>query len=320
MRAELRERGVADEEARVKTRAYLDRVMLSVVFDLDGLWEVLADLDRPEEAVAKEEETKTVEEEEEEIADSQDEDDEPLSPPPPPAAVETARIRPDVVVITHFSSLLTSLFTHREKSAAHAALQLLGARMRHLVRSLPSCPLMLLLNSTSSSFATSTSTSTTSTSTSTSASTFTAAHSGRKHQQPLDPTLRSIFNPPPPPAGYTHAAGPATSWSSSRQNKPSFGMVFAQLLDVHLLATRLPRGVVDAEVASLQQQQQQQQIASDAAAALVRTVWVVEVLLDEVGVWEGMRGVRRSREQRWTAVDVDHGRVRDAFGKMEGKG
>ncbi|KAF4979913.1 hypothetical protein FZEAL_3975 [Fusarium zealandicum] len=55
-----------------------------------------------------------------------------------------------MIVITHFSSLLTSLFTHREKSAAHSALQLLGSHLRDLTRNLASHPLILILNSTSS--------------------------------------------------------------------------------------------------------------------------------------------------------------------------
>ena len=50
-----------------------------------------------------------------------------------------------------------------------------------------------------------------------------------------------------------------------------------------------------------------------------RFTWVVEALLDEIGVWEPERaagGPRRSREQRWGAVDVvDNGtRLVNAFG------
>jgi hypothetical protein len=54
----------------------------------------------------------------------------------------------------------------------------------------------------------------------------------------------------------------------------------------------------------------------------VSFVWVVEVLLDEVGVYgrDGEGGVdlgrrRRSREQRWGVMDVDgEGRVVDGVG------
>lgn len=43
----------------------------------------------------------------------------------------------------------------------------------------------------------------------------------------------------------------------------------------------------------------------------------MEVLLDEMGVWEQKqkRGVRGSREQRWGAVEVKDRRVVDAFAK-----
>ncbi|KAM0323169.1 hypothetical protein ACHAQA_009019 [Verticillium albo-atrum] len=88
---------------------------------------------------------------------------------------------------------------------------------------------------------------------------------------------------------------------ASRRNKPSFGMVFAQILDLHLLCTRVPRGADDAE-----------RVFGDAPGE-AKFVWVVEVLLDEIGVWEGKRGPRRSREQRWGAVDVVKGRVVNAF-------
>ncbi|CRK26902.1 hypothetical protein BN1708_000688 [Verticillium longisporum] len=78
-------------------------------------------------------------------------------------------------------------------------------------------------------------------------------------------------------------------------------MVFAQTLDLHLLCTRVPRSAEDAE-----------RIFGDAPGD-ARFVWVVEVLLDEIGVWGQGKGPRRSREQRWGAVDVVGGSVVDAF-------
>ncbi|KAM0274868.1 hypothetical protein ACHAQH_007793 [Verticillium albo-atrum] len=112
--------------------------------------------------------------------------------------------------------------------------------------------------------------------------------------RPLDPTLRSVFNPPQlAMAGYRSLA--------SRRNKPSFGMVFAQMLDLHLLCTRVPRGAEDAE-----------RVFGDAPGE-ASFVWVVEVLLDEMGVWEEGKGPRQSREQRWGAVSLVEGRLVDAF-------
>ncbi|KAM5346543.1 hypothetical protein ACJ41O_009548 [Fusarium nematophilum] len=317
VKAELKERGVGEGQARARLRDSLERVMLSCVFDLDGLWEVLADLDRPEEEEEHREQEQELEPEQdgeseveervEEIQDSQDDDDEALSPPirgpsprqqqpPPPPPGRTATSHPEIIVITHFSSLLTSFFTHRERSAARSTLQLLGSHLRDLSRNLSSSPLILLLNSTSSPSSSGFSTSTTA-----------AAAAGRgppsaasppaKHT-PLDPTLRSIFNPPPPqppPLGYSPYA------SSSRRTKPGFGLIFSQLLDLHLLCTWIPRTRRDAEAAVLRHE-------DGAAARLVGAAWVVEVLLDEMGVWEGRKGARPGREQRWTAVDVQGGK------------
>ncbi|KPM39174.1 hypothetical protein AK830_g7387 [Neonectria ditissima] len=283
VRAELKAGGAAEAEVAAKTRAGLERVMLSCVFDLDGLWEVLADLDRPAEGGTEEEKEGNAGEEDspreeykvvvDEIGDSQDEDDgfdddDDEPPPPPPDALPQLQPRPeqqpprpatpplpDIIVVTHFSSLLTSLFTHREKAAAHSTLQLLGAHLRDLTRNLPSSPLVLLLNSTSSPT--------------------TSAAADAQKKAALDPTLRSIFNPPPPP-GYAAAA----HHHHARRSKPSFGLVFAQLLDLHLLCTRLPRARDDAEAA----------FRADKQGARTAVVVVVEVLLDEMGVWEGRKG------------------------------
>lgn len=281
IRAELRVQEVPSEHITARTREALERVMLSCVFDLDGLWEVLAELDKPATPEAEEQQEKAAEVEE--IQDSQDEDDDELfTQPPKPAAQRRTppeQILPDIIVITHFSTLLTSLFTHREKSFAHSTLQLLGSHLRYLTRTLLSTPLILILNSTTTSGSTSNTT--------------------ERHEppKPLDQTLRSIFNPPPLPIpGYI--APPST-----RRNKPSFGLVFSQLLDVHLLCTRIPRGKEDAEAA--------------VEGMPARYVWVVECLLDEVGVWEGNMGSRRRREERWAGVDIQGGRVVDGVGKRE---
>ncbi|KAM0439761.1 hypothetical protein ACHAPT_000855 [Fusarium lateritium] len=270
IKAELKARGVGGDAAKVKLRGCLESVMLSCVFDLDGLWEVLADLDKPAEEAAEE----ASKEEEEEIQDSQDDDEDALSSPgdkKPPSRREKQTTQPGIIVVTHFSSLLTSLYTHRERSAAHSTLQLLSSHLRDLSRNLASSPLILLLNSTSSASS--------------------GPQAGQAKNAPLDATLRSIFNTSPP-GQPSH---------TMRRIKPNYGIVFSQLLDLHLLCTRIPRTKQDAEAAV-------QRLGEE-----VRMVWVVEVLLDEIGVWEGTRGVRKGREQMWTAVDVDQGRVKPAF-------
>ncbi|KAL7931094.1 hypothetical protein V8C35DRAFT_311300 [Trichoderma chlorosporum] len=349
--AELRARGVtASDEVAARGRDCLDRIMLSRVFDMDGLCEVLADLDdaaapgaeerilgTPEVDDARVAQEKTAESETEvvtapggvdkeckapsigaEIQDSQDEDEalspsQPLETPAQPKASSdeeqknetatsdkeskpsaagikntaanshvSAAATPDIILITHFSSLLTSFFTQRDNSAAHATLRLLASRLRRLSRTLPSSPLILLINSTDSGAA---------------ASTPAAAHHPPAsqsyeipppEQQPaaqkpsVDPTLRSIFSPASASPG--HAGG-------YKPNKPTFGLVFTQLLDIHLLCTRAPRS---------------------GKTALPRSLTVVEVLLDDIGLWEGKGGLRKRREQRWTVVAPSNGRIIEA--------
>ncbi|KAJ3955592.1 hypothetical protein N0V92_007887 [Colletotrichum tropicale] len=428
VKAELAARGVAGAEVRGRLVSCLERVSITRVFDLEGLWEVLGDLDIPPESPVseaslvpepegdpqvllapqgQEEEAASPEPERitlpdlkpafepqrrpvrTEIADSEEEDGisdgdvsdgkdndindrddkapapssselSDLSPPPSsmasmlatpdPAVVpedkeesdshddpnakqeekpptprehpveDQNRSRsprreaepeppapPDIILITHFSTLMTALFTGRDRPSAHDGLQSLSAFLRYLSRSLSSSPLIMLLNSTSSS----------------KSRTLTEPppippseappppdeSSSSSSSKPLAATLRSVFNPPQLdiPAYAGHAA--------ARRNKPTFGLVFAQLLDLHLLCTKVPRTREDAE------RLYAPPARDDGGGGGVRYTWVVEVLLDELGVWEegAAPGVRRCREQRWTAVDVRAGRVVDAFEGAEGR-
>lgn len=234
---------------------------------------------------------------------------------------------PDIVLITHMSTLLSSLFRQREKDTAHQTLQLLSSHLRYLSRS-PGHggPLIMILNSTTNSQEPPTTTNTRSNpgqgrpSPPPPPPPPPEASNTRGPNRPLDPTLRSIFNPPPLPAsglGYAHDT------PLSRRNKPSFGLIFTQMLDMHLLCTRVPRTRADAEVL-FAPPGQAAGAGTGTGPGAVGYGWVVEVLLDEVGVWEGEGarqpwGSRRaSREQRWGAVDVrrdgDGVMVVDAFG------
>ncbi|KAF4909719.1 hypothetical protein CGCF415_v005719 [Colletotrichum fructicola] len=437
VKAELAARGVTGAEVRGRLVSCLERVSITRVFDLEGLWEVLGDLDIPPESPGSEAASLVPEMEEDpkvqlasqgqqeevaspeperitlpdlkpvyespqrrpvrtEIADSEEEDDisggedgdvsdgkdndiiedkdeeapapssselsdlsappssmasmlatpDPVvvpeddeksdshedpgmgdftvqeeklpTPPEQPVADQHRRSRsprmeaeppapPDIILITHFSTLMTAFFTGRDRASAHDGLQSLSAFLRYLSRSLSSSPLIMLLNSTSSS----------------KSKTLTEPppippseappppdeRSSSGGSKPLAATLRSVFNPPqldiPGYAG--HAA--------ARRNKPTFGLVFAQLLDLHLLCTKVPRTREDAERLYAPPDR------GDGGGGGVRYTWVVEVLLDELGVWEegAAHGVRRCREQRWTAVDVRAGRVVDAFEGAEGR-
>ncbi|KAH7362206.1 hypothetical protein B0T11DRAFT_81914 [Plectosphaerella cucumerina] len=300
VRLQLLEKGVEEVRVREELRGCLERVVISRVFDLEGLWEVLEDLDAAGKEVSRDEdvvpesslptpETKEPEHARQkpprvEVADSEDEEDfsasssSPLSSPPASSPREASPIQPpptippnepppptsslpDMIIITHFSSILATLFARRDPKPAHTALHLLSSHLRHLSRTLASNPLIMLLNSTSSSSS--------------------AGAASRPSEKPLDPSLRSVFNPTPVGIpGYRHGA-------ASRRNKPSYGLVFAQLLDVHILCTRAPREAADAERLYAPRPGGEEEA--------VRYVWVVEVLLDEVGTWEGGGGGLGSR-------------------------
>ncbi|KAK8070936.1 hypothetical protein PG997_011139 [Apiospora hydei] len=204
---------------------------------------------------------------------------------------------PDIILITHTSSLFSAVFTARDKTSAHTSLQLLSSHLRYLSRS--AGPLIILLNITSLS---------------TAPSTTNPAQPPRRpdseQPRPLDPTLRSIFNPPPPShLGYAAA----TAHALSRKNKPAFGQTFAQFLDLHLLCTKVPRSREDAEML----------FSSTSAAGRqqrpVHYAWVVETLADGLGAWEwegdapvDKKGTTKEdkkwkaidREQRWGAVEI----------------
>ncbi|OTB01814.1 hypothetical protein M426DRAFT_210372 [Hypoxylon sp. CI-4A] len=413
------------DEANAEVRRCLEQISISRVFDVEGLWEVLSELEAPPSSpspspappsapvatVPEEKEQVETEVEREaspgsselselssptsvisgyeaymtipplrpapnvgrlEVGDSEDEDeglslspspparepsmpppvhqsqptDVPSSPPPPPPSPpaaapaiptstspktqDTNSHMPDIILITHFSSLLKTLFTRAadDKASAHKTLQLLSSHLRYLARSFSSSsepPLIMLLNSTT------TTTTTTALSTSTSNTNTNANNNYNSNNnttgppnpaavakpRALEPTLRSIFTPGGVGGGVDNSK--YTNANARYHNKPAFGATFAQFLDLHVLCTRVPRTRADAA-------------ASLGGGGEVKHCFVVEVLLDELGVWEwrddeegggvegkgngngdktavhqGRRWKRRCREQRWGAVDVRGG-------------
>ncbi|KAJ0295359.1 hypothetical protein COL516b_012652 [Colletotrichum fioriniae] len=235
---------------------------------------------------------------------------------------------PDIILITHFHSLMAALFTHRDRQSAHDSLQHLSSHLRYLSRNLQTSPLIILLNSTSSSKQ-----STTIKPANTQGGPPAPAPPNRGENgagssgKAADPTLQSIFNPP---ALNIKGYGYGGNQAASRRNKPTFGLVFSQLLDLHLLCTKIPRDKEDAE--RLYAAVPGGGSGENDGTGVVRFVWALEVLLDESGVWEHGTGVgagaeaggrrrtpRKSREQRWGAIDVRGGRVVDAFEAVERK-
>ncbi|KAI1359229.1 hypothetical protein F5Y08DRAFT_320117 [Xylaria arbuscula] len=241
---------------------------------------------------------------------------------------------PGVILITHFSALLTTLFTHSDKPSAHQNLQNLSSHLRHLAQSAGS--LIMLLNSTTSPTRETSSASNRNSSTSTSTSTSAGPNNppqvpppeNQQPQRPIEATLRSIFNPAIIPhhfQGYNNDRSiHAAASRLTRRNKPSFGATFAQFLDMHLLCSKVPRTRDNAETAVA--------LLGAAGSEDVKYAWAVEALLDEGGFWdwdwdikgggkgkaedENGRPPRRvNREQRWAAVDVrDRVVIVDAFG------
>lgn len=287
------------------------------------------DSDQQEELPVKSHETVLADESSPGVA--LDEPDHPLrSPTEPTDAAQDAKpaadqsteeresTHPDIILITHMSTLLSSLFHQREKATAHSMLQLLASHLRYLSRS-PEYggPLIMILNSTTSSPDT--------------ANTAAPDQDGdgplprpapAANGRPLDATLRSIFNPPPLPSSGLGAVYRYDA-PHARRNKPSFGLVFSQMLDLHLLCTRIPKTRADAEALYAPAP------PDGTARKKVGYAWAVEVLLDEIGVWEGRAKVvggtpRHSREQRWGAVELRRDargglRVVGAFQKADGR-
>jgi hypothetical protein len=337
---------VSPEALQTDLRGCLERVSISRVFDLEGLWEVLGELNCPSSPCPNESKATTSQEEvrpqnaeqrtakvdyekkkftKTEIADSEDEDDispittpptvpeskpepqpEPIpfpSPKPLRKLEHDSSTAPAIILIANFYTLLTGLFARREKLDAHKTLQLLSSHMRYLARHLPTAPLIMVLNTTVSHEKNQATT-----------NPGTGGPSPRKQvTKPFDPTLRSVFNPRPLTLpGYEFKA-------LSLRNKPGFGLIFTQLLDLHVLCSRLPRSRADAE-ALYAPGSQGAPVQTTSRGDGLRYVWIVECLIDELGVWEAGAGTgngkaRRSREQRWGAVDVDleTGTVIDAF-------
>ncbi|KAK4250972.1 hypothetical protein C7999DRAFT_38104 [Corynascus novoguineensis] len=323
------------QNLKAEVQACLERISIARVFDIEGLWEVLRELEdavptedgKPPQPVQPEKKTEIMDSEDEGGLSSSDSPPSGLSPQlePKPSGGEKPSALPEMILVTHTSTLLSTLFTGRDRDTAHSTMLFLASHLHALTRSQThGAPLFMFINSTTS-------------------PAVTFPHPPRADDDntpaafPTDPsrpppppssplpkhidsTLCSIFNPPlSPPVLHTVPGaqaqpGPgafaAAATSSVRRNKPSFGLVFSQMLDLHLLCTRVPRTRADS--AALM-------VNPGVGVAGVSYVWIVEVLLDELGVYEELAGggwdwgKRRSREQRWGPVVVDEeGRIVDA--------
>jgi hypothetical protein len=180
--------GLQDLQARV--RGCLERISIARVFDMQGLAEVLGELEGAvSEADARlppvpvqevevgqkpdlpaKEEAKGQRQQRIEIMDSEDEgglsSPEPSPPPNPSPQPDThhnatpqapedtpSPALPDLILITHTSTLINALFTGRDQDTAHNTMHYLSSRLQALTRppSHPSsAPLVMFLISTTS--------------------------------------------------------------------------------------------------------------------------------------------------------------------------
>ncbi|EGX95083.1 hypothetical protein CCM_03355 [Cordyceps militaris CM01] len=278
-----------------KCRAGLDSVMLSVVFDIDGIWQTLSELLQP--LVAATSSSPVIHHEGHigslernrmipttEIQDSEDEDilqpaghktfdsrEEPRASSHEDQGERSSPMcPPEIIVVTHFSTFLTSLFARREKAEAHKTLAYLKWQLRGLSRSCSMSPLILLVNSTTTEEA----------SNRPRGSALDLSGSTRTHRSP-EPTLHSIF----------------ASVRSLRPSRPSFGVVFSQFLDLHILCTDLSEN--HANLAC----RLERAAASTKCDHQCRSLAHIEVLKDNLGI-NSAHLRKQNREKRWAVLDV----------------
>ncbi|KAH8711136.1 hypothetical protein HC256_007951 [Beauveria bassiana] len=300
LKSELSNYELDPAKLQEKCHTSLEGVMLSVVFDIDGIWQTLAELLQPgnrgtpasvelEEGITNglntERDSPNME-----IHDSKDEGMSPSTehgcivsengtgPPSFEAHGKrsSAMSPPEIIVVTHFSTLLTSLFARRENAAAHQSLALLKTRLRWLSRS-SSMPLLLLVNSTMEE---------PSTKHKASAPELNGLAASNRSS---DATLRSIF-------AYVRTLRPS---------KPSFGIVFSQFLDLHLLCTDISG-------------QERASYSLGEHSALTQTSHrrlgptLVEVLQDNLEL-NSPHARECHREQRWAILDVSNQQIVNAY-------
>lgn len=283
VRSELSRTNLPPASIQQKCLASLERIMLSVVFDTDGLWQTVSELQTPGFRYSRcsnaskghksafmdsmENLAREVEDTKENVAQRVDDSyrgaRSQLTTMPNDSRGQSSFSLPDIIVITHFSTLLTSLFAGREKSAAHQSIALLKAQLRLLSNCSATNPLILLLNSNTSEAVEALEGPVCNAS----------CHENPCQPRHVEPTLRSLFMFPLP----------------VRPTRPSFGLVFSQILDLHLLCTN---------VANLPAAMSYRYYAPRISPTLV------EVLRDESSRRFKYNSKIANLEQRWAVLEV----------------
>ncbi|TEY73036.1 hypothetical protein BOTCAL_0084g00150 [Botryotinia calthae] len=268
-----------------EVNALLELVAISRVFDIEGLWEILSELGRPNDqpinnggdqeipTITASHTRKPVEGEAEpfhkipdEICDSEDEDIELTPPPvkptaPNPSSIETS---PEILIIDSMHYLISHLFTHSEKVSAHNLLSLLSQTLHTLTHT--QNILTILHNTTISTKAN-----------------FTSQQLPRQPPPP-PPTIQSIF--------------------SSPGQKPALGRIFDDFLNLHIMISKLPKKREDVEILS-RRDDHTSHFGNENEHVMYS--FILEVLRDECPVLGGDRRLGRrfgDRDERWGVFEM----------------
>lgn len=247
----------------------------------------------------------------------------------PPNPAESSRLPPSFLLITHVQALLSShfLFHSSDRARAHRRLDELSVLLHKLARE-AAIPVMLLNGMTSPFQARRDAASSYLHAVPALYQPVTAVMSSPGNQKydlrrepavvaahtldhdsdsHYDSSLISIFSIPSGRCSTTMGI------TKKDRRRPAYGSIFARLVDVHMLCTRVPRMIDDIRTVL---------VASGTSHANAQVAWVVEVLTDEVGVVVDEGGQERGskyinrrrvkyRDQKWGALDVAGRRIID---------
>lgn len=299
---------VFEKEVDGQVQRCLEMVAISRVFDVEGLWEVLGEIDQDTSYSGNEEHasgngSRNGDKEEgipPEIPDS----DEELTPEdafpdstPNPKSGKAERDRDEgteVIIIDNMTHLINELFARKEKSDGKSPLlhylSLLPSHCSSLepnANILTAHTLLTLLSST--------------------------LHTLTKTQNILTilhnsttPTNTKSSYPPNPQSRHQQHMQTQKSIFASTTTKPALGQIFSQFPDLHVFLHEMPRRREDAR---LLYGRDEEVLPDDEEEVAVGYCTVLEVLKDECPILGSDRGVEGRkfgwREQGWTSVVVD---------------
>ncbi|CZT03314.1 uncharacterized protein RAG0_10110 [Rhynchosporium agropyri] len=311
--------GVDDEVQKC-----LEMVAVSRVFDVEGLWEVIGEVDHAD-SVSMDRDSRgeddnnremkgggagegaalreqDVGDDEVEILDSEED----LTSPTLPVLLKDQELQlsenegTEIIIVDNMTHIINELFARKEKSDAHTLLTLLSSTLHTLSKT--KNILTVLHNATNPS-------------------------TNPQYSNPLSHNSNQNQN-----QNHNHSALQATTTRSifaSAATKPALGQIFAQFPDIHVFMHRLPRGRRDAEVlysggidadvfptTTDREAFTNRDAFTDETkpAAVITYTTILEILKDEaplLDVPDSSLPSRRDsslrfayREQKWTAIDV----------------